>query len=187
MNETGGSRVPGLARGRVRIRPTTRSDLEHLARWWSDPEIMTPVLRPGGISMSPEEWDRWFGAWCSDTSGPQRHFIVFDEHDTPIGEIYYHDLDGEHRRASIGIKIGAPNLWGKGYAVDAVDSFCTYLFDMLGIGELVIEVAPSNKRALAFWRKLGFTIYARSPASVNMRLQASTFRSRDTGGHSVGN
>ncbi len=139
---------------------------------------MTPVLRPEGIKMSPEEWDRWFESWCADTAATRRHFIVFDEHDTPIGEIYYDDLDAAFRRAWIGLKIGEPRLWGKGYAADATHTFCSYMFDVLGIDELAIEVAVANTRAVAFWRKMGFVMYARSLDSVNMRLQRETFDDR---------
>jgi len=128
--------------------------------------------------MPREEWDRWFDAWCAHTDGTCRHFMILDEHGAPIGEIYYSDLDNAYHRASIGTKIGETRLWGKGYATDAVHAFCRYMFDTIGVDELTIEVAPTNARALAFWQKMGFATYARSGDSVNMRLQADTFRGR---------
>ena len=181
MSEVKGQSLPGLEGERIRIRRTTRADLRHLARWWTNPAVMTPVLRPNGIRMTPDEQDRWFRLWCADTGGSRGHYMVFDEHDKPIGEINYHDLDVAYRRAWLEFKIGKTRLWGKGYAGDAVHTFCKYMFETLGIKELAIEIASTNERALAFWQKMGFVSYARGADYVNMRLRAETFRDRMPG------
>jgi len=181
MSKAKGRSVSGLEGERICIRRTTRADLCHLARWWADPAVMAPVLRPNGIRMTPDEQDRWFRLWCADTGGSRGHYMVFDERDRPIGEICYHDLDDAHRRAWIEFKIGQTRLWGKGYAGDAVHTFCKYMFETLGIEELAIEVASGNERALAFWQKMGFVSYARNTNSINMRLRAETFRMRMPG------
>jgi len=176
MTSSGTRRAAVIEGNRTRVCPTVRTDLDHLARWWADPVVMTPMLRPDGIRMSRDEWTRWFNSWCPHADWPRRHFMIVDERDSPIGEIYYSDLDRGGRRASIGVKIGESGLWGKGYATDAVRAFCTYMFDTIGVDELVIDVAPTNIRALNFWRKMGFVTFARGGDSVNMRLRADTFR-----------
>ncbi len=170
--------MPGLKGERISIRRTTRADLRHLVRWWADRAVMAPVLRPEGIRMIPDELDRWFKLWCTGSGGPRAHYIVFDEHDSAIGEIDYHDLDDAHRRGWIELKIGETSLWGKGYAGDSAHTFCKYMLETLGVQEIVIEVALTNNRALAFWRKMGFVSYARGADYVNMRLRAETFRDR---------
>jgi RimJ/RimL family protein N-acetyltransferase len=163
---------------RTRTRITTRTELPVLAKWWTDPAVMKPMAVNSGVRMSPDEWNAWFRSWCGCTDTSRCHFTIFDEHDVPIGEIYYHDLDSGNRRAAIGAKIGLPDLWGKGYAPDAVNAFCTYMFNTIHVRELVIEVVPTNSRALAFWKKTGFVAYARSTDTINMRLRVDTFHSR---------
>jgi len=181
MGETRGQNLAGLKGERVRIRRTKRADLRHLARWWADHDVMAPLLCPEGIRMTPQEQDRWFRRWCETPGGSCAHYIIVDEHDSPIGEVDYHDLDDIHRRGWITLKIGERSLWGKGYAGDAAYTFCKYMFETLGVQELAIEVALTNSRGLAFWRKMGFVSYARGTDYVNMRLRAETFRDRPAG------
>ena len=92
MSESQGRNLPGLQGEHVRIRRTKRADLPHLARWWADRDVMAAVLCPKGIRMTPQELDRWFKRWCAAPGGSRGHYMVLDEHDSPIGEIEYHDL-----------------------------------------------------------------------------------------------
>ena len=60
------------------------------------------------------------------------------------------------RHTDMTIIIGEKDEWGKGYGTEVGHLLLHYAFRQLGFHRISIGVVGSNKRALRFWRSLGF-------------------------------
>lgn len=75
-------------------------------------------------------------------------------------------LDGNiriHQEAFVGIGIGEPEFWGKGYGTDAMRLILRYGFLELNLHRVSLNVFGYNARAIQSYLKTGFQIEARSP------------------------
>lgn len=73
-----------------------------------------------------------------------------------IGDIDY-DIYPEHKKVELTVFLGDRSAWGKGYGTEAVNLIMEEIFRDKRIEFIEVDVVPGNARALAFWKKLGFT------------------------------
>jgi RimJ/RimL family protein N-acetyltransferase len=81
--------------------------------------------------------------------------------DQPIGSI---GLGGEmkfHGDAFVGIGIGDPEFWGKGYGTEAMQLMLCYAFMELNLHRVSLDVFDYNPRALHSYEKAGFKLEGR--------------------------
>jgi len=80
------------------------------------------------------------------------------ENDQIIGSI---GLDGEmavHGDAYVGIGIGNPEFWGKGYGTEAMKLMLGYAFMELDLHRVSLDVFGYNLRAIHSYEKAGFKL-----------------------------
>jgi RimJ/RimL family protein N-acetyltransferase len=75
-------------------------------------------------------------------------------------------LDGDgirspHRDAFVGIGIGEPEFWGKGYGTDAMKLILRYAFLELNLHRVSLDVFDYNPRAIRSYEKAGFKLEGR--------------------------
>ena len=81
--------------------------------------------------------------------------------DRPIGST---GLDGNmkvHGDAFVGIGIGEPEFWGKGYGTEAMKLILHYAFMELNLHRVSLDVFEYNPRAVRSYEKAGFKLEGR--------------------------
>ncbi len=144
---------------RLVIRPTTRADAPYLRQWWNNPAIMGPSGSADGMQNYDEaDIDAWFRRHV-DGRAEARHFIICrrDADEMPIGEFYI-ACDDRPGCVTFSLAIGETELWGQGYASEAVVAYATAVFAIDCCGALRLDVPVSNERALRMADSLGFQI-----------------------------
>ena len=99
------------------------------------------------------EEERWFRDYERRTD--ERIFAI-ETGGTHIGNLGFHKIDRAHRKADVGIVIGEPTLWSKGYGTEAMHVALRYAFDVLGLNKVSLDVLEYNTRAIRTYERLGF-------------------------------
>ena len=110
-----------IAAGRVFLRPFEAADAETYRRWRADAE---PMALAGWHELAPlslAQVEKSI-AGLGDGQGKDGYafLICLVEGERPIGEVLLMDIDRVNGSAEVGIFIGEPDEWGKGYGTDAV-------------------------------------------------------------------
>ena len=76
----------------------------------------------------------------------------------PIGEVMLADVDRRNGSAEVGIFIGEPEEWGKGYGTEALRALVDFGFGELRLERIWLEVWTENARARRAYEKAGFAL-----------------------------
>lgn len=85
-----------------------------------------------------------------------RFFVIANARDAACGYLQLTQLNMLDGHGQLGICI-APSAQGKGHAADAVTLLEGYARDELGLRKIILKVLTSNLRALAFYRRIGYS------------------------------
>lgn len=146
-----------IASGRVFLRPLEPADADLLLRWRSDARVHRLASFSGsqpsraGLERRIEHWTREQG-----TEGYAFVICLADDDGRPIGEALLAHLDHENGSAELGIAIGEPDEWGKGYGTDAVNALVDFGIGSLRLERIWLEVWTENARARRSYEKAGF-------------------------------
>ncbi len=151
----------------VRLRPANREDLPLFVTWLSNPE-MREYITIRYISEALEE--RWFEGLTGDLGGaaPARlHFVIETrEGERPIGVVGIEGINWRDREAEVGIIVGEPEFWGRGYGSDAMRTILKVGFDWYNLHRIYLHVVADNTRAVRSYEKCGFTHEGRKREAV---------------------
>lgn len=134
------------------MRPPLESDVDTAYSWDRDPELAAWNGRaPIAVSLSAARRD-YLARW--EDSGVKTFMIEAMELHEPVGMATLYDFrkDG----CELGIKIGASDLRGKGYASEAVDLLVNYVFDELDLKVVRGSTLAHNDRMQRVFKKCGF-------------------------------
>ena len=140
---------------RVFLRPFEASDAERYRRWRSDGRVtrLASTGRPISLAESERRIER-----LSAEQGKEMYAFVIcllaDER--PVGEALLFGLDLQHGSAELGILIGEPEEWGKGYGTDAVNATVDFGFGELRLERIFLNVWTENARAIRAYEKADF-------------------------------
>jgi RimJ/RimL family protein N-acetyltransferase len=132
-------------------------DSKIFARWRSNSEYLR--LMDGDIALlfSIENIKKWMED--NENSDKFAFFIIKDKvDDTVIGEIGLSGFQGKHANAWVGISIGDPENWGKGYGTDAMKVILHYGFGILNLNHVSLTVFEYNQRGVRSYEKAGFKL-----------------------------
>ncbi len=76
--------------------------------------------------------------------------------DVLIGQAGLFNIKWTNRTVMLGIVIGEPDYWGKGYGGDAMNLLVSYAFRELNLYRVGLEVISYNTRAVRCYEKAGF-------------------------------
>ena len=135
----------------------TIDDVTLLVRWDGDADVAAAL---GGRGA---EWYDWSVELFRDV--PWRELLIVEEDGRPIGFLqlihasveeshYWGDI--ESGAWAIDIWIGSPDDRGRGLGEEAMQMALGRVFDQHGAEMVVIDPAANNRRAIAFYAKLGF-------------------------------
>ena len=132
-------------------------DVELLVRWDDDPDIAAAL---GGCGA---DWYDWSTELMRDV--PWRELLIAEEDGRPIGFVQLTDAVEEESRYwgdvepgtwTIDIWIGSPSDRGRGLGTEAMEAAVRRNFDHHGADTVVIDPKVTNRRAIAFYGRLGF-------------------------------
>lgn len=136
------------------LRPVELSDALLIQRWHNDPKIRTKA-RMGELPVThikEEEEIR-----MSKEAGEEIYLMIVQKSsDRPIGFIRLNFIDTVSRNMWLRFIIGDPNAWGKNLASDALNHVLQWLFSEQNVHRITLETYETNKRAIRFFKKLGF-------------------------------
>jgi RimJ/RimL family protein N-acetyltransferase len=81
--------------------------------------------------------------------------------DRLLGFVHVEVNDWTQREGWLGIGIGRPEDWGKGYGTDAMRVLMRYAFCELNLERLTLNVFAYNQRAVRSYEKAGFVVEGR--------------------------
>lgn len=136
------------------LRPVELSDARLIQQWHNDPRIRTKA-RMGELPVTyikEEEEIR-----ISKDAKEEIYLIIVQKStDRPIGFIRLNFIDTVSRNMWLRFIIGDPNAWGKNLASDALNHVLQWLFSEQNVHRITLETYETNKRAIRFFKKLGF-------------------------------
>jgi RimJ/RimL family protein N-acetyltransferase len=136
----------------VILRPPRESDVEAVYAWDRDPELAAWNGRsPISISLSAARRD-YLARW----EDPNVKTFVMEVGGEPIGMVTLYDF--RNAGCELGIKIGAEDLRGRGYATEAVELLVGYAFDTLGLEVIRGSTLSHNERMRRVFEKNGFEL-----------------------------
>lgn len=141
----------------VALRPTTEGDLAVLDAWWHDAShapLQRGVVLPGPPGSAVEEIRRWS---TNDGASADVGFSVEERSTGGLGgHLTLWGSSWWSRSAELSIMMG-PDHQGRGLGSDAVRVALRYAFEELGLHRVSLRVWAFNDRALAVYRRAGFT------------------------------
>ena len=147
--------MPVLAGPRVRLRPLRTDDADALFAMKSDPRVMRYCSHPpwteraqAVAQLEQLERDR-------ETSEFYQWAITVDAHDTLVGTVSLFALNRAQRRADVGYSL-ASDVWGRGYASEALKLAVDFAFGTLGLARLEADIDPRNERSCRLVERIGF-------------------------------
>jgi RimJ/RimL family protein N-acetyltransferase len=143
--------------GRVFLRPFETTDAELYRRWRADARPMEMAGWHYRAPMSLAQVEARIDRLAKDQDHDFMVFLICilaDER--PIGEVMLADIDRANGSAELGIFIGEPEDWGKGYGTDAVNALVDFGFGQLRLERIWLNVGTENERARRAYQKAGF-------------------------------
>jgi RimJ/RimL family protein N-acetyltransferase len=146
-----------IASGPVFLRPFEAADGEMYRRWRADAEPMALAGWHERAPLSLAQVERRIAGLTEDQGKEMYAFVLcLVDRDRAIGEVLLFDLDHANGSAQVGIFIGEPDEWGKGYGTDAVRAIVDFGFAELRLERIWLNVSTENPRAQRSYEKVGF-------------------------------
>lgn len=147
-----------IVRGeRVFLRPLERADAETYRRWRSDARPSELAGWPSRAPLSLLEVEQRIERLAIDHGKEAFAFLIcLIGEERPIGEALLFEIDRANGNAGLGIFIGEPDEWGKGYGTDAVNAIVDFAFGELRLERVWLNVGTENVRARRSYEKAGF-------------------------------
>ncbi|MBB6730274.1 GNAT family N-acetyltransferase [Cohnella zeiphila] len=148
--------MPYIIGEKIMLREYRLEDLVPIRAWVNDPEVVESLsdifLYPQTLE-STESYLRMMMEPRPDCRG----FIIADaQTQLYIGQINLDAIDWKNRVGRIGIVIGSPERFGRGYGTEAMRLLVRFAFEQMGLNRLELDVYDFNERALRCYRSCGF-------------------------------
>lgn len=147
-------RRPILRSQRLFLRPAERDDIPTLLEWLADAEVGEGLATRAPWSRVAEE--SWFEELQKVQGKSTWHFAICLRDGQPIGFAGLHSIDPLNGSTELGIGIGEPAEWDKGYGTEAMHILLDFAFGELRLHRVFLHVFDSNERAIHVYERVGF-------------------------------
>ena len=148
-------RRPILRGEHVFLRPAEREDIPRFIEWLSDAVVGEGLANRAPWSHVAEE--AWFDELQKTQGKTTWHFVICRrEGERPIGFCSIHSIDHVNGSTELGIGIGEPAEWDKGYGAQAVRILLDFAFAELRLHRVFLHVLGHNERAIHVYERVGF-------------------------------
>jgi RimJ/RimL family protein N-acetyltransferase len=140
------------------LRAIERGDVPIVHRWLNDPVVMrgwgwsAPVRSSQEVARTVEEWLAQESAL-----GRPAAFIAETLEGEPAGLAVLLGDRPEARSLELSLLVGDPARWGQGFGGDILHAVLDACFSGWGVHRVGVRVEEGNDRALALYRRFGFT------------------------------
>lgn len=153
----------------VRLRLLTAADLPATLAWRNRDEVrrwfkFSEVL-------SAEQHREWFERYAAE-DGNYVWIVEETARGQAVGQVSLYRLDRRRGEAEVGRFIAAPGQEGRGYLKAAILALMRWAFTALALTRLYLEVFADNVRAVALYRKCGFSEFRRDGALLVMEARS---------------
>jgi len=141
-----------LRTSRLLLRPWGDEDTAPFVEMSSDPVVMEYLLPAGEAwaAWARAHWDEHgYGQWIVEIPGEASFIgvvglavVSYEAHFTPAVEVAW--------------RLARP-YWGRGYAAEPANAALDYVFEQLGLSEIVALTVPANQRSRRVMERLGMT------------------------------
>ena len=153
--ETGKRTLPLLEGERVRLRPITPEDTPLIVKWRNTDAVRQNFIYRGPFTA--EIHSRWLDTKVA--SGEVVQYMIHErESGTPVGSVYFRDIDPVSRSAEYGIFIGESAGLGKGLGSETARLFTAFGFGTLGLHRISLRLLSDNVRARRSYENAGFRV-----------------------------
>lgn len=147
---------PFIIGKRIYLRAFERTDIKTCCRWINNPKI-APFIYSGSFPYNEDRETKWFENLYKNNDKLDLGICLVED-DRLIGTCGLMRIDWVHRWATVGIILGEPETWGKGYGTEATGLIAKHAFESLNLRRLELGVFAGNKRAIKCYEKVGFEI-----------------------------
>lgn len=139
----------------VRLRALEPSDLDFIYEMENDPSLWS--ISNFTVPYSKAVLKSYIEGSMSDMFADRQLRLVICElsSDRPVGVIDVTDFEPMHARAEIGISLLREER-GKGYATEALNLLCDYVFTFLHFKQLNAHILANNAESLNLLHRAGF-------------------------------
>ncbi len=134
------------------LRALRPEDAEGMLEWMHDAEI-DHLFQQDFLHMTSEKVARFIQS--SHEPSDSMHFAICGEHDEYLGTISLKSIDKAQSTAEYAIAT-RKRAHGTGVNAAATQQIFEYASSELGLKSVYLNVKPENKRAIAFYEKMGF-------------------------------
>jgi len=162
-------RPPKIQSANVRLRLLAEDDLAMTLMWRNREEVRLWLGTPAEIPFDTHL--AWFRE--HEMSDDAFMFIVEDiATSVPLGQVSIYGIDRDVGTAEVGRFIAAPGVSGKGLIREAIVALLDFAFTEMNLERLILEVVPSNQRAIKLYASLGFQTVNSNSADAKMLTMA---------------
>jgi RimJ/RimL family protein N-acetyltransferase len=141
----------------VTINEITRNDIPTINRWRHDREIIDYLGAPFRF-INVETDENWFESYMKNRHVQVRCGIYLGSESKLVGVVYLTDIDVLNRNAELSILLGDKTKLNKGIGSIAVKHMLRHAFGDLNLERVYLRVLEKNRRAIAFYKKVGFVL-----------------------------
>ena len=142
-----------LAGEKISLRLMTKDDTELIVKWRNNPRVRENfVYRKTFTNEIHESWIK-----TKVETGEVVQLIICEMgNNSPVGSVYFRDIDNVAHTAEYGIFIGEDDAIGKGYGNETAILATDYARDTLGLKKLILRVFTYNEAAIKSYMNAGF-------------------------------
>ncbi len=126
-------------------------------RWYRNSEYVRLLNMRARPMQSSKAAAKWMEEEVGEMSPASYYFGIRTlDDDKLIGELGLDVVDWSGRDAFVGLGIGEPEYWNKGYGTDVMNILLRYAFMELNLKRVSLGVFEYNPRAIRSYEKAGF-------------------------------
>src|SRR5947209_3457448 len=139
---------------RVRLRTFKDEDLRSCLAWVNNPRVTRFLLHMRPVSVAEER--AWIERAMRNDDPSLRPFVIESMDAEYLGGVTLSHIDPRNRACEVGIVIGNPDYWGRGFGAEAMVLAVRHAFEEMNLHRVSLRVYEFNDRARRSYRKIGF-------------------------------
>jgi [ribosomal protein S5]-alanine N-acetyltransferase len=149
-------RGPELRGERLLLRPLEAADVgDAYVAWLADPRVN--AFLETRHAPQPLEAIRAFVQACNESGDSWLYGMFIDRGGRHIGNIKLGPWAQAYHRAEVGLLIGDPEQWGKGYGAEAISLITRFAFETLNLKKVTAGCYAANEGSRRAFLAKGWT------------------------------